>query len=415
MTDTGWTRMGAATPRWAGVLLALAAVVIFALSPLVGSIASVVAVLLVLATTPAAFAPGWRQTLIAQPGALLLTGAFVALTLAFVVTARAPADVSFALNFLALPAVAVICLVARGSDRTGLLVAVFNLCLAGAIFGALVAVVSVLMLGMDRGQGFAGGPNLLPRIAIPLGLAAAGALLVVSGKRRLIYYAGPAAAAVATLFSGSRGAAVALAVLVVMLAGFMLSRRDLRRDLWVLVILCVLASALGALVVPELAERFTSIVPTAIELLTTGTTVDSPTDQRLDGLVFAPDAFLAAPLFGWGWANMGAAVGSAGAPPEVAAIEHYFFHADLANFAVGAGVLGLAAWLAILLSPLVGVAMAGRDAMHGARLYVALMLAVSFAVFGLTDYTLGYDLPTTLFAFLTATLLVSAPPRSSSA
>jgi hypothetical protein len=39
------------------------------------------------------------------------------------------------------------------------------------------------------------------------------------------------------------------------------------------------------------------------------------------------------------------------------------------------------------------------------RLYCALVLSVSFFIFGLTDMTFGYDLPTTLHAFLTAIVL----------
>jgi hypothetical protein len=39
------------------------------------------------------------------------------------------------------------------------------------------------------------------------------------------------------------------------------------------------------------------------------------------------------------------------------------------------------------------------------RLYCALILSTSLFIFGLTDMTLGYDLPTTLYAFLTGIVL----------
>jgi len=46
-----------------------------------------------------------------------------------------------------------------------------------------------------------------------------------------------------------------------------------------------------------------------------------------------------------------------------------------------------------------------HDRFHTVRLYCALILSTSLFIFGLTDMTLGYDLPTTLYAFLTAIVL----------
>jgi hypothetical protein len=73
--------------------------------------------------------------------------------------------------------------------------------------------------------------------------------------------------------------------------------------------------------------------------------------------------------------------------------------------AVAAGVVGIACWLAIIAAPLVGVLVMPRDRLHVLRLYCALILSTSLFIFGLTDMTLGYDLPTTLYAFLTALVL----------
>ena len=57
-----------------------------------------------------------------------------------------------------------------------------------------------------------------------------------------------------------------------------------------------------------------------------------------------------------------------------------------------------------------------RDGLFRARLYLCAMLGVSYFVFGLTDLTLGYDLPTTLYAFMTAialaTLREDRPPAA---
>jgi len=81
------------------------------------------------------------------------------------------------------------------------------------------------------------------------------------------------------------------------------------------------------------------------------------------------------------------------------------YHNDFFNSAVAAGIVGIVAWLATMLAPIVGVLAMPRDRFAGTRLYCALLLSLSFFIFGLTDMTFGYDLPTTLHAFLTAIVL----------
>ena len=72
---------------------------------------------------------------------------------------------------------------------------------------------------------------------------------------------------------------------------------------------------------------------------------------------------------------------------------------------MAAGVVGIVSWLMVLAAPLVGVAVMPKDRFSTLRLYCALILSVSFFIFGLTDLTFGYDLPTTLYAFMTAVVL----------
>jgi len=81
------------------------------------------------------------------------------------------------------------------------------------------------------------------------------------------------------------------------------------------------------------------------------------------------------------------------------------YHNDFSNASVAAGVVGIIAWLATLIAPVVGVLAMPTDRFAPLRLYCALLLSLSFFIFGLTDMTFGYDLPTTLHAFLTAIVL----------
>src|SRR5690606_3858330 len=90
----------------------------------------------------------------------------------------------------------------------------------------------------------------------------------------------------------------------------------------------------------------------------------------------------------------------------VDADDRFFqFHNDLVNFAVAGGVVGIICWLLLLAAPLLGTLTRARDSLARARLYCCLVLTLGYAVFGLTDMTIGYDLPTTLYCFLTVAIL----------
>ena len=123
---------------------------------------------------------------------------------------------------------------------------------------------------------------------------------------------------------------------------------------------------------------------------------DPGVGQRLTMWHAGWHAFLQHPMIGWGWARL-----SEAALPTVLSM----YHNDFFNMAVAAGVVGIFSWLMVLAAPLIGVALMPKDRFSTLRLYCALILSVSFFIFGLTDLTFGYDLPTTLYAFMTAVVL----------
>jgi O-antigen ligase len=276
------------------------------------------------------------------------------------------------------------------------------LCLAGAVGGALIGAFDVIVRGLPRAEGFFGGSNLMPRTAIVLGFAALGGVFIVRGPGRLVLYLGPLAAAIATYYSGSRGAALAIPFLALLACVFLALASDTRRHLVVFAILTAAAVG-GILLVGDstvLIDRFVSIPGTVAELMSKGTSTDHSTSVRMETNLVALSAFLMSPWIGWGWGNM--ALAAANIDPSLVSApgQNFFFHADVANFAVAAGAAGLAALLAILVAPTIGALASPRDDLFRVRLYLALVLAFSYAIFGLTDFTLGYDLPTTLFAFI---------------
>jgi O-antigen ligase len=378
-------------------------ILLLVLPALLGSVSSVVAVLLALLLTPLLLWSGKWRGVAEQPAILIYPIVFAALLVSFALTAQEPADVLHAANFLALPFAVPVYLAARrwSVERPALLLAA--LCLLGALICALVAGHDVFVRGMPRASGYFMGGNLLARIAVVAGFIGLAGLFVTRSPWRFVLYLGPVLALVVITLTGTRGAALAIPpFLVVLAASLWVERRD-RRQLWALV-----AIAAAVLTLLALSGRFASILTVLSEVLSAGTaTSDSASEQRLDMLYAAVGAFKAAPWLGYGWANLA----QAAAPFIDMSIyggddDPFFqFHNDLANFAVASGVAGVLCWLALLAAPVAGALATPRDGLFRARFYCCAQLSAGYVALGLTDLNFGYDLTTTLYVFLTAIVL----------
>jgi O-antigen ligase len=80
-------------------------------------------------------------------------------------------------------------------------------------------------------------------------------------------------------------------------------------------------------------------------------------------------------------------------------------HNDVLNFAVGAGIVGVFCYLAIISAPLIGAWLSPRDSLRTFRLYGATVLTIVYIGGGLTDLMFGFEFHTFLFVMLTAILL----------
>lgn len=378
---------------------------------LVGSLSSVVVVLAALIfAAPALGRPGAWAEVRRDPAMVAFLAAFVALTLVFIVTAHDPADVRYAFNFLALLLAPVVFLMTRETPADDL-VTIFTLALIGVVAAAVLSVAAVTFGGLPRAQGLFGGPNLLPRVTIPLGFIALAGAFVVPRRYRLAFYLGPILAVAVAVLAASRGAAIALPPLVV-IAGIALALSPrTRRDLLWIGALGVLAVATVWLLAPTESARLLSTGARIFEVLGGSTSSDFATAERQTMLAAGWTAFLNAPLIGYGWANLGTAAALADpAGFSQLAGQVFMFHNDILDFAVAGGVVGIAVYLLLLIAPIAGALAAPRDGFKAIRIYGALVLSVSFAIFGATDMTFGYDLTMTLYACLTALLLGIRPP-----
>jgi O-antigen ligase len=402
-------RHGRMTLTWA--ILA----VLLLLPSLLGSISSIVSTVLALFLAPLLLRREAWTTLLAQPAMLIFAGVFLVLALCFAITARDPGNILYAFDFLALLVAPALYLAATKFAVRGSLLLLCALCALGAVIAAAVAINDVALRGLPRAAGFIMGGNVLARIALVLGFVATGGLFLTRSPYRFLLYLAPLAALLVTYLTQTRGAALAVPALVLILALFLGADRQNRRQL--LAIAAVAAVVLGLMIA---SDRFGSILRVLGEALQSGSAAsDSASEQRLEMLRAALGAFQLRPWLGYGWANLSAAgaqivdMTQFGGPTA----SGFQFHNDLANFSVAAGVVGVLCWLALLAAPLIGVLAGPRDAHHRVRLYCCLQLSAAYAIFGLTDLTLGYDLSTTLYAFLTALALglgrerpAAAPP-----
>lgn len=389
-------------------LFALALGLMLVLSPTLGSVSSIFALLFTLPLLAVLGRSGAFAELAGAPAQWLFAGVVLVLTLCYTATAQKPGDILFFANFLGVLLSAAIFLMARrhAGVRAGLLLA--RLCLAGAIVALVATGWDALVNHSSRAMGLVGNPNVVPRMALPLGFVALVGIWLDTGRRRWLYLLGPAAAVIATYFSGSRGGALAIPVMGLVVLVFLWRDRPTRR----LAIGGLVATALALLGLSlvsggALLGRFAGILDITWTSFTTGSFGgDFAVQERLNMYAAGWQGFQMRPWIGWGWAHLGDVVAMID-PANFAkeAGTGFMYHNDWINFAVAAGIVGLACLVVLLAAPVIGALASPRDRHFPIRLYGALVLSLGFLVFGLTDSTLGYDAPTTLYAYLTALLL----------
>jgi O-antigen ligase len=327
---------------------------------------------------------------------LIFLASFLSLTVCYIASARRPSDVLFAADFLGLPLAAVVYLLAfrRPGTRTALIVC--GLMVLGALAGALTGTYDVFVEHKARAVGWAQGGNLMARTVVLLGFLSAAGVFATSARWRWWYLLGPAFSLYALYLTGTRGVFVAVPLLGLIFVWALL--RGMKAPRW------WYAAGVGALVAIVVAAvlvspRFLGIAHILEQVAIDPSALsDHSTSQRLYMWTAGWATFLKSPVIGFGWANFTAASKPYGI---------YMFHNDFFDMAVAAGIVGIGCWIAILAAPVIGAMWMARDRFHMMRIYCALILAAGTFVFGLTDMTLGYDLPTTLYGFATAVVLAA--------
>ena len=200
------------------------AVVLFVLSPAIGSVSSIVGVAVALLISPVAFRRGaWRE-LQRQPALLIFLAVFISLAICYQATAQHSTDVLLTVNFLALPVASVVYFAAGQKPGPRTIATLAGLFAASSVAAVLMAGYDVFVLHFDRAVGIAQGGNLMARTVILLGFMGIAGIFVTSRRWWWLYGAGLALSLVALYLTQTRGVFIAVPVLGLILCWALLQR-----------------------------------------------------------------------------------------------------------------------------------------------------------------------------------------------
>lgn len=344
-----------------------------------------------------------RQATDGNPADLVFTAVFVAMAAAFAITAEDASDLAYILNFSPLLLAIPFRWQAQREARPDAAVLIGWLSLAGTIGAAGLALVQILVFHQSR----VGQPHMntfhYANTTMLLGFAALAGWFAPGTHKRWPFLLGPVIGVAAVLASGTRGAILAAPVLVLIAFVFALVTAKKRRPVIyagiggviVLVLLAGLAVALGF---GRTLEAFTATTAA----IAGGEVDDTNITERLDMWIGGWRAFLASPLFGYGWPDMVPAIYPHVDPafqPKVSYFRH--LHNGLISFAAAAGLVGAVSFIALSVLPIFAVLATPRDSQFVARLYLAVTICAAYAVFQLTFLLIGFDFHTVQYAYMT--------------
>jgi O-antigen ligase len=340
-------------------------------------------------------------------GVWCFLGAFALLSLAFVIGAKKPDDGMAFVDFLALPVIipAYALLAAWASSRSAVAIAV--LATLGCVVALAVGYFEVEIRQMPRAAGGT-SPIFFSDMAVLLGYFALLGMLVWRSRWRWLFAVGNSFAVGAALYGGTRGAILAEVAMLAVFCAYALIwwERPLRARLATVIGVLALATTFSFTLFDM--SRTASIVVTAGEAVTDGAVGDVSTNIRLKFWAAGIQSFMDSPIVGHSWWNrFEAAIPYMPADIETE-IKHdktAHLHNDIINFASGAGIMGVFAYLLLMAAPVVSVWFSVRDDGWRFRMLAATGLTVTYLVMGLTDTMFVFEIPKSMFVLCSAVIM----------
>lgn len=341
------------------------------------------------------------------PAPMALLGIVLVLLACFAITARQPGDVLFIFNFVMLMLFAPIYLTLSDKRPANGAVIVARLALLGALLSVVVMLVRIGYMGGRRSDAGLIGVIVLANTAMILGFLSLIGAAADHGLRRAIYLLGPVAGVATLIMTQSRGPLLAVVPLGIAAAIFL--ARSLRINWWLVTAGLAAGVAATAAWVMSLGGRMAKLPGIFYSLLSGDFVRDRTTESRLDLYQAGWKAFNESPLIGHGWARIMDAAAPHLKNERLAALPQ--LHNDFLDFAVAAGIVGIACYVALLAAPIVLGLLSSRDSQRRLRLYGCAVITISYFFDGLTDLMFGFEFHTALYAALLAILLAYCRDR----
>ena len=339
--------------------------------------------------------------------AWLFLGSFSLIAIAFMLTnLPGRTDFLFAVNFAMFalyPMLATALQRFAGPDNSA---RVATLALAGAAIALGIGIVEKQFFNFDRTEGFAADPIFSSTIALLLGFIATIGVFALKDWRRFIFLLGPLAGMGTVYLSGSRGPLLAVPALLLIAVIMVPIRRAISAGVLAVI---VAASTAVYFLRPTLFGRMASLPEMLLKLLSghgIPNDVDASGSIRSSILEGSIIAFEKAPWLGYGWYYKTTVV-TKYLPSEVGFGDpiHAHLHSDILNMGVSAGVVGLMAYVLVLMAPVLGAVYSARDSQYWGRLYGALVLSALYVCCGAVNTLFGFEFTTTMYVILAAILL----------
>lgn len=335
----------------------------------------------------------------------LFTCSFVLMAIALIASAREATDARFVLNFAPLLLAAPLAVAEANERPQASLNHIAILSAIGAALSLAIACVQVFVFAEARAGEHVINAIHFANIALTLGFMALVGIFTSASKWRYLLLLGPICAIVSCVLSASRGPLVGALVLFAIFFAILWfrSRRSTLLILGAGLIVGAVLFAAASAFAPTQLGRLSNAAAVIMETLMEGETGDRSTNIRLGLFAGGWAAFQDSIWIGHGWDRIIAASHPYLEPwlqDFLDARNFTYLHNDVLDFAAGAGILGVLAYLLMMVAPTIGVIVGPRDDLFLGRLYGALVLTVGFFVFGLTSRLMGHALQLTLFCMM---------------
>jgi O-antigen ligase len=237
-----------------------------------------------------------------------------------------------------------------------------------------------------------------------LGFIALLGLAATRSRFRLLFLLGPILGTFVCVLSGSRGPLLAVPLLLV--AYVMVATRHWVRNIAIGLVLLAVCAGVVWTIWPATVHRYVVMANRLPDYLQGDAVNDASLSERGAMYVAGYKAFFDAPWLGYGWhAKMDAIAPYLSEKYANLPKIHHHLHSDGLDFAVSGGVVGILAYLLMLIAPVAGAIRSVRDSQYRLRNTAAVMLSVGYFAFGLTYLLFGYEFHTTLYVVLAAIIV----------